>query len=419
MVQSPAGSGKTVVMSDVARKTTEKDNNVLFIVHRREIVEQVKKTFEANDVEKDRCHIGMVQTVKNNLAKIKKPQLILVDEAHHSLAKTYKDIFEYFPDAYVLGFTATPVRLSGAGFEKIYSDLILGKSVKWLIENNRLAGFKYFSVDLMDQAKLKHNSTGDFSNESINEASKSVIYGDVVKEYEKLANGTKAIVYTHSVEASKQVADAFNDSGHPAKQVDGKTAKEERAQAMEDFRSGKIKILTNAELYGEGVDVPDCQTVILLRPTESLSLFIQQTMRAMRYQPNKVATIIDHVANYTRHGLPDTPHDWKLNGRKKKKTNAGSDAVPIKQCPMCMAVMYSTVKVCECGHEFIEEAREIKIEAAELTEITSDLKFQTNYIITKRVDELHTVEDLKAYQKAKGYKNGWVYHQAKQKGLIK
>ena len=139
-------------------------------------------------------------------------------------------------------------------------------------------------------------------------------------------------------------------------QVDGKTPKAERERAMELFRSGEIKILVNAELYGEGVDVPDCQCVILLRPTESLTLFIQQTMRSMRYQPNKLAKIIDHVGNYRRHGLPSTTHDWHEHFKGSSKKSKESDAIPIKECPECFSVIESAYTICPaCDFEFPKE----------------------------------------------------------------
>lgn len=331
VVQSPAGSGKTVTMAAIAKGATDKHNDVLFIIHRREIVEQVKQTFKAYGVDMTLCYVGMVQTVTRRLEKLDKPQLILVDECHHALAKSYTRIFEYFEQANVVGFTATPIRLSGQGLSKVFDDLILGPQIDWLIDNNFLAPYEYYSVKLIDDKKLKKNSTGDFSSKSMDSASKNIIYGDVIKTYKRVASNTKTIVYTHNVESSKKVSDEFNKAGYSSLQVDGKTPKKLREQAMNDFKTGKVKILVNAELYGEGVDVPDCQTVIMLRPTESLSLFIQQSMRCMRYRPNKTATIIDHVANYSRFGLPDQPREWSLEDWKEQSK------VRISTCEFCYA----------------------------------------------------------------------------------
>lgn len=420
MVQSPAGSGKSVTMSEVARRATEKGNRVLFIVHRRELVSQIKGTFIANDVNMELCRVGMVQTVANRIKNGKEPTpaIILVDEAHHALAKTYINIFESFPNAYVYGFTATPWRMSNKGFTDIFQELIPGKSVQWLIDNERLAPFKYYSVNLMDSDILTHNSTGDFNNDSITKAMQKTIYGDAVTNYKKFADGKKTIIYTHNVESSINVAEKFKDNGYDALQVDGKTPKQQRELAMEMFREGKVNILVNAELYGEGVDVPDCECVILLRPTESLTLFIQQTMRAMRYQPDKQAIIIDHVGNWYRHGLPNTEHNWQeyFEGSKKKKSKDNS--IPIKECPECFGVVESAYTVCPyCGCEFPkeEQADYDLVLNAELEEVTEDKVFQLNL---KTAEECETVEELYQLAKENGYKPGWAYVQAKRLGML-
>lgn len=420
MVQSPAGSGKSVTMSEIARRATDKGNNVLFVVHRRELVEQIRGTFIANNVDMQLCHVGMVQTVSNQLKrnKVTEPSLILVDEGHHSLARTYQNIFEEFPNAYVLSFTATPWRMSNKGFTEVFTDLILGKSVKWLIDNNRLAPFKYYSVNLLQNIQMKHNATGEFSNASIEEAMQKTIFGDVIENYQKFAEGKKTIVYTHSVEASKTVADKFNSNGYKAMQVDGKTPKDERELAMKLFRSGEIKILVNAELYGEGVDVPDCECVILLRPTESLTLFIQQTMRAMRYQPNKQAIIIDHVGNYSRHGLPDTEHNWLEHFEGTSKKSNQSDSIPVKECESCYAVVASAYTVCPvCGEEFPkEDPTEYQIdESRELEEITEDNIIRLNF---KEPKDCKNMEELYQLAKDRNYKPGWAYYQGKLLNLI-
>ena len=416
MVTSPAGSGKSVTMSEIARRATDKGNRVLFLVHRKELVSQIKGTFIANNVNMELCHVGMVQTISRRIERgtVDTPSVILIDEAHHALSKTYTKIMDTFPDAVALGFTATPYRLSGKGFGDIFDDLILGKSVKWLIDNKRLAPYKYYSVNLVDEEKLKLTSTGDYSNQSIDNAMDNAIYGDVVESYEKFAASKKAIAYTHNVAASKELAQAFSDAGYSAMQVDGMTDKLTRHQAMEDFRSGKVQILVNAELYGEGVDVPDCQCVMLVRPTDSLTLYIQQSMRAMRYMPDKTAVIIDHVGNYTRHGLPDTDHDWQeyFNGLTKKKKSKKNDDLQVKDCPNCFGVIEGSPTHCTlCGYEFeVLQVKELEVVDTELTEITENLK--TDYTMLKYkgkdISELKTLEDYYLFAIANGRKINWI-----------
>lgn len=418
LLVSPAGSGKSVIIAEIARLATEKNGHVLFMVHRKELIEQITGSFHTNEVLMENTTIMTVGRIVNRLDQLPKPSLIITDETHHSLARTYRDIYDYYADVPRLGFTASPWRMSGQGFTDVYESMVEGPQVEWLIENNFLAPYKYYSVNLIDEDKLKKSSTGDYTKNSIDDAIGGTIYGDVIQNYRKLADGKQAIVYCHSVDFSKEVAEAFRSEGIAAEHADAKTSKVEREKIMSDFRSGALKVLCNVDLISEGFNVPDCEVVILLRPTESLVLHIQQSMRSMRYKPGKRAIIIDHVANYLKHGLPDTPRKWTLEERERKgNKKTDSDAIPIKQCPECMSVMLSSISICECGHEFIAE-RNMEVEEAELVEITKDFTLQANYIVTKSVDELSTMEELKAYRKAKNYKPGWVYYQAKLKNII-
>ncbi|WP_373755124.1 DEAD/DEAH box helicase [Jeotgalibaca porci] len=418
LLVSPAGSGKSVIIAEIARLATEKNGHVLFMVHRKELIEQITGSFLTNEVQMENTTIMTVGRIVNRLDQLPKPSLIITDETHHSLAKTYRDIYDYYADVPRLGFTASPWRMSGQGFTDVYESMVEGPQVEWLIENNFLAPYKYYSVNLIDGDKLKKSSTGDYTKNSIDDAIGGTIYGDVIQNYRKLADGKQAIVYCHSVDFSKEVAEAFRSEGIAAEHADAKTSKVEREKIMSDFRSGELKVLCNVDLISEGFNVPDCEVVILLRPTESLVLHIQQSMRSMRYKTGKRAIIIDHVANYMKHGLPDTPRKWTLEERERKgNKKTDSDAIPIKQCPQCMSVMLSNISICECGHEFIAEGN-MEVEEAELVEITKDFTLQANYIVTKSVDELSTMEELKAYRKAKNYKPGWVYYQAKLKNII-
>lgn len=405
-------------MAAIAKGATDKGNSILFIVHRRELVEQTKRTFKAMGVEMSLCKIGMVQTITRRLKKLKPPDVILVDEAHHSLAKSYERIFEHFEKADVLGFTATPTRMGKKGLHEVYDDLIIGPRIDWLIEHHYLAPYKYFSVELIDTQQLKKTSTGDFSARSMESAGRRIIYGDVIKNYQKYADGTKTIIYTYSVDSSKKIADAFKAQGYPALQVDGTTSKLIRQQAMDEFRAGTVKVLVNADLYGEGVDVPDCETVIMLRPTESLSLFIQQAMRCMRYVPNKIATVIDHVANYTRHGLPDTPRQWTLEDRGDGKQSKPPE-VPVITCQNCFAVIPASCSRCPiCGAKIETERAAPQVdENAELKEIT-DFHIKVNRYAVMKPQEAKTPEDMYKIAHAKGYKMGWAYYQCLQRGWL-
>ena len=422
IVQSPPRSGKTVVMAHIAKSATDKNNKVLFFSHRKEINEQVYKTFGNNEVNMDLVTIGGVQSLVRKLDKLDEPTIILIDEAHHSKASSYKKIIDYFPNAYKLLFTGTPVRLDGSGFDDIADDLILGKSVKWLQEHGRIAPFKYYAPLMIDVAGLKKRA-GEFTKQSVDDTMKTVIYGDVIKHYEKLAKGKQAIVYTHSVEASENVSKAFNDAGYNSMAVSGKTPKEEREAAMRAFRNGDLKIMVNCELFTEGIDLPNVDVCIMLRPTQSLSLYLQFAMRALNPREGKTAIIIDHVGNVERFGLPNQDREWSLQGVVKKKQTAKIGEPTVRVCEMCFATFWSKERICpECGYENEPTKQEIElIREAELKEIKEEHQRKIREKVQTYVtpDMCQNMDELKEYQLLHGYKNGWCWYQAKRLHLLR
>ena len=354
------------------------------------------------------CDVSMVQTVSRRLGKLPDYDLIITDEAHHSTAKTYTKIYDYYSHVTRLGFTATPIRLNKGGLGDVYSDLITSVSTQWLIENHYLSPYKYYSVKLADTQKLR-TVAGEFKQDEVAELMENKeIYGDTVKQWKRLAEGKKTIVYCASVEASKMTSERFSAEGYKSIAIDGKTPQNERETAMERFRQGEITILCNCELFGEGLDVPDCECVVLLRPTQSLTLFIQQSMRSMRYMPGKTAIIIDHVGNCYRHGLPDDEREWSLEPKQKQE-----NIVKIRECKNCFSVYPPTKSKCPyCGAEATHEIRKtdkktVEVDLVELKR-TEEIK-NTDYADLKA----ETWEDVVKIQKARGYKFGWCLRYAK------
>ncbi|MBV1622450.1 DEAD/DEAH box helicase family protein [Listeria monocytogenes] len=410
------GSGKSVILAEIIRRTTENKNHVLFLVHRKELIDQIQNTLEVSGVDMKHVTLGMVQTIVRRLDHTPQPELIVIDESHHILANSYKKIIEYFHEARVIGFTATPVRINGGGLGDINDMLIEKVNVKWLIENQFLAPYKYFAPEIVQTETLDIKRTGEFDMTGLDDQfNKRMIWGDVIKHYQKLADGQQAILYASSLYQSQKMAASFEQVGITAAHIDGKTPKAERDHIIQQFRNGEIKVLCNLDLIGEGFDVPDCSTVIMLRPTQSLSLYIQQSMRGMRYRPEKTSIIIDHVGNVKRFGLPDMERTWSLAPRKG--SNATKADAPVKICKECFMTVRQTAKKCEhCGHEFKVEVKQIQIDdVAELQEITEAV-FKVNY---SSPDECKNMKELYEYAKEHNYKNGWAFHQGKARGFIK
>jgi len=414
-IVSPCGSGKSVLIAEIAKGASLKKNRVLFLVHRKELFEQIENTFKWWGVDMDYVHVAMVQTVVRRLDKTPEPKVIITDESHHAPANSYRKIYKHFPDAMLIGFTATPVRLNGGGLGEINDNLVIGPTVKKLIEWGNLSPFKYYAPVIVDTSKLRVRR-GEYIQEDIEQMFENkAIWGDVVAHYKKLSEGKKAICYCSSVNQSVKMAEEFNNAGIPAQHVDGETSKPERKQAMDGFRSGRILILCNCELFGEGIDISDCNTVILLRPTQSLSLYIQQSMRCMRYRAGKTAIIIDHVGNVGRFGLPDAEREWTLE--PKKKSNMVMSMNPVKQCPDCYYTVESAVAVCpECDFEFRQEQEDPLQIDSELIEINEIPVFTVDY---RNPEDCRTLAELYQLAAHKNYKKGWAWFQAKRLGIYK
>ncbi len=207
--------------------------------------------------------------------------MILVDEAHHALASSYRKVLDAFPNAVKLLFTATPVRLGRQQLDQIATDIVEGKQIQDLIDMGFLAKFRYFARKQIDEDKLKKLSTGDFTVGSMTDAIESGIYQAVVNEYRKRVDGKQAVVYWFSVQTAKLCAQAFKDAGISAEEIDGDTPPDVRDRIVNDFRDGKVKILTNVNLFTEGIDLPNVDCVIMARLTQSLALFLQFAIRCL------------------------------------------------------------------------------------------------------------------------------------------
>ncbi len=413
----PCGGGKSVIVAEMARCATEKGNQVLFLVHRRELVEQIKRTFEWWGVDMNLCDVMMVQTANRHIAQIRPPKLIITDEGHHSKAVTYRKIYDAFPDAKRIGVTATPIRLDGSGLGDVNDSLVVGVSAKWLIEHKFLAPYDYYAPAIADLSGLKV-VRGEFETGSIEKVlMKSAIYGDVISHYRKLADGKQAICYCVSVVHSKAMAKAFRSAGILAVHIDGTTPKNERDSVISAFRDGRITILCNVDLISEGFDVPDCECAILLRPTQSLTLYIQQSMRCMRYKDNKRAVIIDHVGNYARFGMPDADREWSLQGQHKSEKNRTDKEISVLQCPECFYTFVppeNEEKICpSCGYVFPK--KEPNIEQKPETELKKITGFSLDF---STPDDCKNLRELQAYARKMGYKPGYAYYKAKERGWL-
>lgn len=396
----PCGGGKTVCFAYMAQNhilKNPKQNKVWFLVHRQELIEQTLDTFNKFNINMNNIFVGMVQTVSRRVNEYEKPTLIIFDEAHHATANTWLNIINNFPDVPIVGLTATPCRLNGDNLGKVFEKMEIGVSSKYLIENKYLSEYDYYAPNInIMMPKIKGS---DFDNTQVE--FESIIYGDVIK-YIDLKR--KTIIYCPNIDFSINLQNLINSHfGNVAVHFDGGTNKIERQQIIKDFRNGNIRILLNVDLIGEGFDVPDCDCVMLLRPTLSTALYIQQSMRCLRYKENKRAVIYDFVGNVHRHGLPDDDREWSLEKKVKCRNSNGMPDLITRECKHCFRVYKGNNRICPyCGldngktKKQIEEEKQIELER--ITEIQKKQKRQ-------EAGKCKDLQSLIKLAQERGYKN--------------
>lgn len=369
-------------------------------------------------------HIAGIDTLVNRLDELTPPKLLVVDECHHSPAAGWLKVIRWVLEAggKVLGLTATPWRLDGGGFGPIYGGMVEGPPVSWLIEKGFLSDYRLFAPFTPDLSQV-HIRAGDYVTSEVEAimGGKAVV-GNCVDHYRRYADGKRAAVFAVSIPHSQQIADQFSAAGIPAAHIDAGTPEAVRRQHILNFATGHIKVIVNVGLLSEGFDLSaiagrdaPIECVILMRPTQSLSLYLQQVGRALRRKPYP-AIILDMVGSCARHGLPDHPHEWSLDARPKKSRGGKSSEPPplVKKCSGCDVMIPLAFAVCpHCG---AAQASGTAAPARKLEQIDGELEeIDREQAKRERLREqggAKTLDELIALAKAKGYKNptAWAGH---------
>lgn len=424
----PTGGGKTVCFSYLVSRIVAGGRRVVVMAHREELLDQISRTLAQFDVRHgmitagslyDRrllAHVASVMTLWKRIERVAVPDYVIVDEAHHAiLASLYGKIIAYWrernPNLRVIGVTATPERLSGEGLGETFEEMVLGPTPGELIEIGALSDYRLFAPHHAVDLSGVGMQAGDFKKGELGAAmDKPAIIGSAVGEYRKLCDGAPAVAFCVSIEHAHHTAEQFRSNGYRAAAIDGKMDKALRREIVSDFGRGQINVLTSAEIVSEGFDVPGIVAAILLRPTWSLALYLQQVGRALRPAAGKESAIIlDHVLNSSRHGLPDDPREWSLLGRDKKK-GKGEQSVATRQCDKCYAVSPAAASKCrDCGKPFPIKAREIKEVAGTLSEVEVA---RARREAARDQAMAKTLEDLIQIGRARGFKSpeGWARH---------
>lgn len=420
LLVAPCGAGKTVMFSYFCQRVTERKKRVLVLAHRDELLQQISETLDVFKVERGMirpglpydptplAHVASVRTVMRKVRSIAPPDIIIIDEAHHAIkGSSWGIVMEAFPHAWKIGVTATPQRLSGEPLD-LFDNLIVGPSVQELIDLGALSPYKIFAPAGGFNLTGIHSRAGDYVKaELASIVDKPHITGSAIREYQKFHPGMRAIVFCVSVEHSQRVAAQFEAAGIESASIDGTMSMDIRRDYVSQFREGRIHVLTSCDLVSEGFDLPAIECAIMLRPTQSLALWIQQSGRALRpYPGKKFAVILDHAGNCMRHGLPNEPREWSLRGsetRKKGKPEGPS----CKVCSKCYAAQAPAPACVYCGAPFIVTPREIEEREGELEEIRQDMERRDK---RRERAAARSLEDLLRIEKSQGYKPGWARH---------
>lgn len=367
----PTGGGKTVVASEIIRRAVARGRRVLFLAHRRELLDQtINKLGDAgvHDVglvlagerHRYRPHAPVqVASVQTLVRRVMPPaDLVFVDEAHHSNAGTYEKILANYERSSILGLTATPVRDDGRGLNEQFDECLVVSTPRELIAEGHLAKPRVFGArERVDLSKV-HSRGGDYIPRELEDAMmKSRLIGDIVQHWIKLAHDRTTVVFATSVAHSQSIVQAFREYGVAAEHLDGNTPADERKAILARLASGVTEVVSNCAVLTEGWDLPRCKCVILARPTQSLSLYLQMAGRGLRPWEGVDPLLLDHGECVDRHGFPQDERDWPSYFSGKKR--GANDAAPVKDCPQCFAIVPAAQKICDaCGHVFQSEPRE-------------------------------------------------------------
>lgn len=437
LMVAPTGAGKTIMFSFLVSEHIKRGGRVLVFTHRKELLKQAGGTFEKFGLTPERItagkfpsmksnlHVAMIETfarrIESYLSFLQSRTMIIIDEAHLS---TFEKVFPHFSEnTLVIGATATPYRkgAKAKGLDEFYSAIVQEVDTPELISNGFLSPARTYAVKV-DLSKAKKYGDDYDMSEYYKE---NRMWHGVVRNWENIAKGTKTLLFSSNVENSVKVAEEFNLMGYEARHIDGNTPGKIRDEILDWFDKTRGAIVCNCGILNAGFDQSDIETVILYRATTSLPLFLQMCGRGSRIHEGKTHfNILDFGNNVHRMDFWEAPRIWSL---KKDVTRSNKeDAMPIKICKKCTAVVPVSTKVCPyCNTDFVKTKSE---KIAELELITSDEiktavaegNFETLELIAEAkgyhkrwvVHQIgRDVEKLKAYAAAKGYHQGWVHRQ--------
>lgn len=430
LLQAGTGSGKTVIAAHIMAGAQDKGSSVVFLAHRRELVYQCADKLRAMGVAPGiimageeplarHVQVASIQTlwkrVDRDDAEVPPCDLLVIDECHRSLAPTYLKLMDSYPDAFVLGLTATPARGDGRGLGDVYEAMICCPPVVELQDQGHLVPTRYFVPSLPDLEQVQI-ARGDYVlDQAARVMDSPKIVGDVIEHWARLARDRKTVVFATNVAHSKHLAERFREVGVAADHIDGKTPKDDRDAVLGELSDGGLQVVCNCDVLVEGWDQPDVSCVVIARPTKSLVRYLQMSGRCLRPWPGKVdAMIIDHGGVVQEHGLVEEFTDWALEesstqaNEKHRERAEGKNGDSLICCVKCCCTYTGGPACPHCGHVPQRRGRDIPVVEGDLQELDKVRKIRIKQAFEQ--DRERWWRELMGYAYEKGYKRGWIYH---------
>ncbi len=433
IIAQPTGSGKTHILANIFAGALDKGNRAIAVVHRRQLVEQMADRFGECGIKTGIIMAGedtdlscpaqvmTMQTYDRRLQlddPIYNPyfidaDVVLIDEAHHALSKTYQNILSYYENKVIIGVTATPVLAKGVGMGNYFDAIVQPVGVQELIDLGHLVPGRYYGPGELDLSGVKIQA-GDYQQKDLDRVvNVPKIIGDVVDNWLRIAGGLRTMVFAVNVKHSKALRDEFLRRDVKAEHLDAYSEDDERNETLNRFRSGETQVLTNVALFTEGTDIPEIECIDLARPTKSFGLYLQMVGRGARPCNGKSEFIvIDHGACIQKEGFGfyEDPIEWSLDGKKPayRRKHEKHKEKKIMCCERCNCEFYGNVCT-TCGFEVKHYNKKIEAIEAQLEEISKDKKRMT------RAEKEMWYRMLLSEQKRLGKNDKWLLAQYKSK----
>lgn len=430
IIVAPTGSGKTIVASELIKRAVAQSKRIVFIAHRDELLTQARDKLKAFDIDgagiiksgrdKDArpqslVQIAGIQTLHARAVRAKTMELppadiLIIDEAHHVRARTYQTIVDAYPNAVVIGLTATPCRGDGRGLGNVFDTMIECPQIGKLITLGHLVKLKIFAPAPPDLRGVETASTGDYViNQLSSWMNTDPLVGDIVEHWLRHAQRRRTVIFAVDIAHSVHITNELIKSGVKAEHIDGSTLQADREAIIARLTSGETEVVSNVGIFTEGFDLPDIGCIVLARPTKSLGLFRQMVGRGLRPAEGKTDVIIlDHSGGVHRHGRPDDSIEWTLH-QDQKASNPTHEARlvehqdPFCECSKCGHLRMRGMACDNCGWEPRTHGREVEYVDEDLVELGKSR-------IPSRTDRITFFRELMAYQQNARKKDGSPYH---------